>query len=223
MAASSVDVLPAVVESTGVPWERDGLVNLWDMEKFAAEKFCTICDNLAGMSSEITKFQAVTQKQSGLVRSSLTLLVADCESIGLKVTARQVQVVIDKLENYSKFEIPSVQVSQMLDDLSAAISCEMSTKLFLRVYPERESFYQDDDLFGASVSANFGSASRDIKEAGTCYATDRATACVMHLMRVLEVGLSTLAGAVGVSFDRRNWENIINDIEAAIKKISGPA
>jgi len=45
---------------------------------------------------------------------------------------------------------------------------------------------------------------------------------VFHLMRVLERGLNVLAGRLAVSFDRRNWENVINDIESAIKKaVSG--
>ena len=44
----------------------------------------------------------------------------------------------------------------------------------------------------------------------------------MHLMRVLEVGLNTLARTLGVSFDRRNWENVINDCDAKIKTI-GPS
>jgi hypothetical protein len=45
----------------------------------------------------------------------------------------------------------------------------------------------------------------------------------MHLMRVLKVGLNTLAKELKVNFDPRTWENVINDIEAEIKKINGPA
>ena len=99
----------------------------------------------------------------------------------------------------------------------------MSTHLFMHIFPERQGFYEQEELFGMTVNANFNSAKRDIKAAGSCYAADRNTACVMHLMRVLEVGLNTLAKTLGVSFDRRNWENLINDIDAEIKKINGPA
>jgi hypothetical protein len=106
--------------------------------------------------------------------------------------------------------------------MGVAIHSEMSTHLFLRVLPERADFYEQPDLFGAEVADNFPSASRDTQQAGSCYATDRNTACVMHLMRVLELGLNALADKLHVRFERREWENVINDLEAEVKKINGP-
>jgi len=143
-----------------------------------------------------------------------------CESIGLKVSALQVKDAADRLGSWDQFTAHSL--AQLLVGLATAISSEMSTHLFLRVFAERIPYYEQEQLFGAAVSANFQSANRDIKAAGTCYAADRNTACVMHLMRVLEVGLNTLAKTLNVTFDRRNWENVINDIDAEIKKINGP-
>ena len=44
------------------------------------------------------------------------------------------------------------------------------------------------------------------------------------LMRVPELGLNSFASQpdINVVFQRREWENIIKDIESAIKKINGP-
>ncbi len=206
------------------PWEENpyALVSWLDMERFAAEKFCTICQNLAGISGDVLKVSHINPRQSGILRDTLAKLVDDCRKIGLKVSALQVEAFREKLANYDRVNIPSVQISQSLDDIATAISCEMETKLFMRIFPEHEDFYEQDELFGAAVKVSFPSAKEDIKEAGCCFATDRNTATVMHLMRVLEVGLNTLAGTLGVSFDRRNWENVINDCDAAIKKINGP-
>jgi hypothetical protein len=41
-------------------------------------------------------------------------------------------------------------------------------------------------------------------------------------MRVLELGMNVLASKLQVDFQRRNWENVLNDIDAAVKKINGP-
>jgi hypothetical protein len=98
----------------------------------------------------------------------------------------------------------------------------MSTHLFLWVPKEKSKFYDQENLFGEGVASNFPSATRDIKAAGSCYAENKNTACVMHLMRVLELGLFSLANKLGVVIRKPDWENIVNDIEAAIGKINGP-
>jgi hypothetical protein len=42
----------------------------------------------------------------------------------------------------------------------------------------------------------------------------------MHLMRVLEVGLRALATRFEVEFGSQNWQNLIDQIEAQIRRIS---
>lgn len=84
------------------------------------------------------------------------------------------------------------------------------------------SYYISADTWiGSDVTAKFPSISLEAEEASKCHALGRNTACVFHLMRILELGLNSLARSLGVSFERRNWENIISDIESQIKKI-GP-
>ncbi len=227
----SLDSTPISISDGGrrSPWQESpySLISWFDMERFAAEKFCNICGNLGGLSGDFARLTTVTPLVLAPLVNSLKGVQDNCRAIGLKVSVRQLQSVIENLEVFASEDAPSgaihsVQVCQALTDIGGLIASEMSTKLFLQVFPEREDFYEQDELFGAVVSASFPSAKEDIKEAGCCYATDRSTATVMHLMRVLEVGLNALARTLGVPFDRRNWENVINDIEAEIKKINGP-
>ena len=65
--------------------------------------------------------------------------------------------------------------------------------------PRNVPYYETRPLFGPDVFNNFSSANDDIDEAGKCLALGRGTACVMHLMRVLEVGLAALASALGAN------------------------
>ena len=71
--------------------------------------------------------------------------------------------------------------------------------------------------FGESVDEAFPSARYDISEAGHCLALRRPTACIVHLMRALEVGLSYLAVALDMSLTSENWNTILNLIEKEIR------
>src|SRR5487761_724765 len=62
-------------------------------------------------------------------------------------------------------------------------------------------YYENSKLFGRSVWKGFPSAVADVKEAGSCLACGRHTACVIHLQRVLEIALRTLGKEIGVSFE----------------------
>lgn len=85
----------------------------------------------------------------------------------------------------------------------------------LVLVPGLKAEYCDkEDLFGAKVCSAFPSAVRDIKEAGNCYAVDLDTACVFHLMRVLEKGLMVFAAALGVAYTPEPM--ILEKIEAAL-------
>lgn len=80
-------------------------------------------------------------------------------------------------------------------------------------------FFNMAEPFGPSVGNSFPSATFDISEAAKCRAVARWTACVMHLMRVLETGLGALASHYGVAMDR-NWNKALNDIEAKTREVS---
>jgi hypothetical protein len=55
-------------------------------------------------------------------------------------------------------------------------------------------------------------------EAGNCYATGRGTACVFHLMRIMEVGVQELGKSLGVAtVNQKVWQNILDEVNKAIK------
>jgi hypothetical protein len=68
------------------------------------------------------------------------------------------------------------------------------------------------------VTAAFPSAEYEIKEASKCLALRRNTACVFHCMRVLEHGLCALAGQFDVPAGHKTWNELIEQIEKAIKE-----
>lgn len=103
--------------------------------------------------------------------------------------------------------------------LTRSLKDALEGELFLAMDAQSSRLYASDDpLFGFAVLEAFPSASFDIGEAGKCRALGRWTASVMHLMRVLEVGLCSLAIFAGVN-PHANWNVILDQIEASLKKI----
>jgi hypothetical protein len=104
--------------------------------------------------------------------------------------------------------------------LSSTIEEEMSLREYFEIPPDRARFFDDSrHAFGEAVAERFFSTTFDAAEASRCYALGRNTACVFHLMRVMEIGLTVLARPVDVSCEHRNWHQVINDIERAVHGI----
>jgi hypothetical protein len=210
------------VESVVQPWEANPycLIDWWVMEKFAAEKFCKICSRLGGLCQLYNELSTVPHGQIEGLQQSLRNIAKDCLAIGLEIIPLQIETAIKRLEASSAnplHELEAKQVSQMLYDLGTLLTNEMATRLFLWVPSDRAAFYGKEDLFGEEVKAQFPSTSFDIKEGGNSYAAARNTACVFHLMRVLEIGLAVLAKEFSISADHTNWHNIIEQIEAKVR------
>jgi len=75
-------------------------------------------------------------------------------------------------------------------------------------------------LFGPQAFEKFSDVTYDIEEAGNCIATERTTAAVFHLMRVLEVALRAIGVALGipdpVKEADRNWAAMLRNIRNKI-------
>ena len=65
---------------------------------------------------------------------------------------------------------------------------ELESKKFFHLPPDKAIYYKDDpeEVFDSEVCDAFPSAGDDLVEASKCYALGRSTACVFHLMRVVE-------------------------------------
>lgn len=109
-----------------------------------------------------------------------------------------------------------------LGSISANLRRELSLVTLLVLSEKEKSFYGEAQLFGEAAFSNFPSANSDIYEAGACLALGRSTACVMHLNRVLECGLETLAHALGVE-KQTDWGAYLRKIEKELDARSAAA
>ncbi len=93
---------------------------------------------------------------------------------------------------------------------------------FFAIESRHNEYFSKKNPFGGDVPRSFPSAIYDIEEAGKCLALDRYTACVFHLMRVLEIALRALAKKLNdetVDPERNpSWERILNRIRCEMNK-----
>jgi hypothetical protein len=103
--------------------------------------------------------------------------------------------------------------------LREAMEDELRGRKLVFIAGLKGSYCDKKDAFGEQVSIAFPSAQFDILNAGNCYAVGLNTACVFHLMRVLERGLRALCHDLGLPYKTEAWGGILKDIESAIEEV----
>jgi hypothetical protein len=205
------------------PWLENPyrLVSLLDMLRFHADDFC-YATSLIGQIYMDLQSKIPHQASVAAVRGSIIKLKTHCEAMGLAITSRQIKRVEDLMESNHYPGTPEgmSRFGRDLAEINSRLVDELKLRHVLMVDSARvEYFEQTNPLFGPQVEANFPSAAFDTSEAGKCYALYRSTACVFHLMRVLEIGLAVLAKEFHVPSGHTNWHNIIEGVEKAIREI----
>ncbi len=104
-------------------------------------------------------------------------------------------------------------------DLESRIIDELREMTCFAVDGKAEELYRAVHLFGKQVADRFPSAVVDVEEAGKCLALDRATACVFHVMRVLEVGLRALAADLQIGRLEENWQRLLDQVRKAVNAL----
>lgn len=155
-----------------------------------------------------------------LVERVLGQLISDCENLNLDGTVALSSMAIAECK---RGRTTLGELRTRLLDIHILFQTECFSQKFLRLTKEESDAFDNAELFGAAVASSFSSEQTrcEIVEVGSCYAVGRYTACVFHLMRVLERGLLVLASDLKVPFavpaEYSNWQNIIEQIEAQIK------
>ncbi len=112
---------------------------------------------------------------------------------------------------------PHADVARGFRELQERIRDELSSEFFFHLSRSGAELYENPTPFGEAVSAKFGNAHADIRSAAQCFALGQGTACVFHLMRIMEYGVTTLARFLKVQIEvkRENWFDICNRASTA--------
>jgi hypothetical protein len=99
---------------------------------------------------------------------------------------------------------------------------KMKATAFLSLSMRETEEYKNPLASWESVVGKYSSAILDIEEAGKCLALGRYTACVFHLMRLVECGLRSLGAALNdPRLDPKqnpSWETILRKCDKELQK-----
>lgn len=114
------------------------------------------------------------------------------------------------------------ELSALFADIDRTIERELSLVNMRVIDRSRLRFYEPKEpLLGPDFQAKFKTDGIfELDEAGKCLALGRPTACVFHLMRVMEVGIKALARCLNIPDPtkpaQRNWGFVLGAISAGM-------
>jgi hypothetical protein len=184
------------------------------MLKLRMKPFLDIQDTLVQFSvlahSQDPKIYPHVRPQNRIELTDLIdALLPELDAPGFDLCRKGAQRLRDTLQRSPD----TVPIRGDVDDLRRRLLDQMETTFCLLLSQQDKEFYEPAaPPFGIDVEANLSSANEDIYEASKCLALERSTACVMHLMRVCEVGLKALANTINVP-SQGDWGGYLRAIE----------
>lgn len=164
--------------------------------------------------------QQITENDCKIYLRTLQEIYDDLLLLEAKIAARACTRLMGNLEDNDE-DFTYLSFKKYAEDLELRIRDELeNTKVLVLEINKRRFYEPETPIFGVDVQTNYPSAYFEIDEAGKCLALGRSTACVFHLMRVLEVGIAAVAAGLKIPNPtkpaQRNWGYILSEIKKAI-------
>jgi hypothetical protein len=204
----------AAARSCGHSIPRD-LWSLADVYRFGGATILTDLLWLAMPECELVSGMIDEAEYRKKIRDCLQELRDDAEKSRLSAIASQADVVLKK---WTTDDVDPMIVRAIISQFIGTAQTELAKHMYFRIADTERAFYESVRMEESAAIA-FPSSVRDIREAGKCFALDRTTACVLHLMRALECPLQALVRVLDFTPSNPNWETVINECEREIRKI----
>jgi hypothetical protein len=211
-------------------WESRRLWSLWDMLEFNASAFSVVTERLTSTSAWVA---ASKDKEGGVFNPARRLDDTDVkylkarfddlpemfETLGARlsaISAREAQ------GYFTRSWADWGGVREKLDDIKGRLKDELSLMSCFALEPKHQGYFTSaEPLFGADFATKFVSAAFDLDEAAKSLALGRPTACVFHLMRVMELGVHAVARCLQIPDPvkpaQRNWGIVLGKVDEGIK------
>lgn len=156
---------------------------------------------------------------------ALEALAAQSQFVPLSVT---LTAQIDRLTEFYKetrdgdyANHPHLLVHSGSELLQNLLNETNAAYLFFAVPHEKQQHYDDPrGWFGEATMQAFQGIDTDVRDACQAFAFDMWTACVFHCMRVLELGLRSLANDLALpDAEIEDWKNILDRIEKKVRQM----
>lgn len=199
------------------------LLKASDMKPFSVYELISLVRALETLASTkaVHSDEAISDDAKKVFAERTDRMQALCEECELTISSDQFCRISSKLRG--THPVTYRELVAFLPDAMNRIEDETSRQIVMVIEPaylvyfSNPQFFDSRDQTANKVSVQFASAAEDIAEAGKCLACGRSTACVMHLNRVMEVGLQSLAKELGIS-PQNDWGKYLREIETELTR-----
>jgi hypothetical protein len=192
------------------------------MLKFRAISFVQFSARLSSIEGtvETARYNVSKETRDLLLTKYIYPLCRMAEISDLDVSLAYLRRLEQRMKGPSSISARSL--GGMLEQLRERIEDELSAQLLYQIPKEKGKFYTPKEpLFGSKVFKSFPSSRGDIEKAGRCYAVGLNTACIFHLMRVMELALRALGESLhDESLNPKTnptWERILKRCDDELK------
>lgn len=185
--------------------------------------FSTILKNAASENNRSGKASVKigqSNESATIVAVNDIIEVSDRAGLGLSNSANRVLSQMKKVrgDNSSLSIEDAMHLAELCQHLVYAFHDKLDERRLFSIETRHAIYISPNYTFGEGVDSIFPEIIPEISEAAKCRALARWTACVMHLMRILEIGLERLAEHCGIN-DSLNWNDTLNRIESSLRKV----
>ncbi len=148
---------------------------------------------------------------------------------GLVNARKYLKKIHEKLDgeymSYATTGYPWEEYQRDLEVLEGRIDDDLQEIVFGFIPKNKVAYFRQEKLFGDEVYDVFRLASKDIQDAGTCFAHEDYSATVFHLMRVAEIGAKKLVRDLRVisllpkPIELCDWNTLLSAMEKGLKKL----
>jgi hypothetical protein len=188
------------------------------MMPFDVHEFVSVVRYAAGMSGYLERYSKQNEEMEESVKETVFSIMEACVKMSVRYGMATIGLQAERISAELKTPCTVSQVNQHFQELLNRIEDQLTQGMFVMIAANKIDFYSRPDLFGSEVTATFPSATVDLAEAGKCFAAERYTASVFHLMRVMEVGLHRLGKRFKIAgMSANTWGTVIGDIDRALE------
>ena len=212
----STEVIPEQIEQASdaagfipkAPWNTalHGVVTLYDVLKYAAADFYKLSEDFRSFA--MVPHKSYDPSQTQRLQGAITVLHEYCDKLDLPLSQNQINAVVAAVNS-----MDNDRINRALDELQRRVQEELKAKVCFCLPGNKVKYWNLLWLVDTPIYDNFRSAHAEMQRAGHCFAYGENTACVFHLMRVVDFGLRKVAESLHITYDARNWMGIAKAIQ----------
>ena len=181
------------------------------MLQYAADAFYKLSEEFSTFA--LTPMVLTKPENLQQLQLSLNELHEYCEKLNLPLSQNQIETVVDAVHGN---DVEAVRRSFL--ELQKRVYQELKAKVVFCLPGEKVRYWSPFWLVDTKIYDHFPSAWHEFHRAGHCYAFGENTACVFHLMRIVDFGLRQVAKSLGIEYDARNWSGIGKKIQQKMEQ-----